>query len=104
MKDNPFADLYNSIDEINSKLDLLCQSICKTNESAPETNEFISVAEACNLLNITKSTLYGMVHKRQIPNYKTGKLLKFSKIELQEHIKSGRRQTKREIESNVRKS
>ena len=50
---------------------------------------FLSVNEASNYLGIKTSTLYSMVERKEIPHYRIGRLIKFTKPDLdafmQEH-------------------
>jgi DNA-binding MurR/RpiR family transcriptional regulator len=59
---NPFAQLETSLEEIRLKLDYLA--------SEPKQAEFLTVQQACQLLNISKSTIYKRTMNSEIPFYK----------------------------------
>lgn len=50
---------------------------------------YLTPVEACELLRITKSTLYKMTANNTIPHYKCGKLLRFKSEELMEFVEKG---------------
>ncbi len=62
-----------------------------------ETDELLTISEAASLLKLSVPTIYGYVHRSEIPVSKRGKRLYFSKQELLDWIKEGRRKTMSEI-------
>jgi excisionase family DNA binding protein len=54
---------------------------------------FLTIDELGKFINMTKGSIYGLVHKNAIPYHKKGKLY-FLKSEILEWIKSGKRETK----------
>jgi excisionase family DNA binding protein len=69
-------------------------------------NEFLTVQEASTMLNLAVPTIYSMVCKRQIPFNKIDgqKKIYFSKSELNEWLRNGRKPTKSEILENLKKT
>jgi excisionase family DNA binding protein len=67
-----------------------------TNSIFPE-DELLTVKQAAQLLTLSVPTLYGLVSKSQLPVSKKGKRLYFSKQELIDWIKGGRKKTEHEI-------
>lgn len=63
--------------------------------SQPE--EILNLQEACDLLCISKPTIYGLTSRRKIPFHKRGKRLLFKRSELLDWISEGRKQTESEI-------
>ena len=59
----------------------------------PESDQLLTIQQAGEFLKLTVATLYGYVHRAEIPVSKKGKRLYFSKHELTDWIKSGRRKT-----------
>jgi len=59
----------------------------------PPQNEFLTVQQAAALLNLAVPTLYGKVHRREIPYSKTGKKLSFRRSDIQTWIEANRRPT-----------
>lgn len=72
--------------------------------SAPELQKqteenLLTVSEAADLLSLTPQTIYSKVSKREIPFMKRGKRLYFSRTDLLEYIKEGRRITHSEAKA-----
>jgi excisionase family DNA binding protein len=53
----------------------------------------LTIDELAKLISLTKGSIYGLVHKNDIPYHKKGKLY-FLKSEILDWIKSGKRETK----------
>lgn len=66
-----------------------------------DSGEILTIQEAADFLKLKKATIYALVSKSEIPNSKQGKRLYFSKQELTDWIKSGRRKTAAEIRETV---
>lgn len=62
-----------------------------------ESDQLLTVIEAADFLNLSVPTIYGYVQRQEIPVNKRGKRLYFSKKELTEWIKAGRKKTVSEI-------
>jgi excisionase family DNA binding protein len=73
-------------------------------DKLPETAEFLTIQQAAEFLNLAVPTLYSKVSKGELPVMKRNKRLYFSKDELTEFIKSGRKKTILEIEADALKS
>ncbi|MCC9167599.1 helix-turn-helix domain-containing protein [Pontibacter harenae] len=63
-----------------------------------ETDQLLNVDEAAAFLGLKKETLYGKVRRREIPVNKQGNRLYFSKTELTEWVKGGRKLTTQELD------
>lgn len=66
-------------------------------ESFNESEKILTITQASELLNLTVPTLYSKVSKSEIPFMKRSKRLYFSKVELLEYLKQGRKKTTSEI-------
>lgn len=64
-------------------------------------SDVLSIEKAAELLKLSKTTIYGLVNRRSIPHSKKGKRLYFSKDDLIEWMKSGKRRTRQEIENSL---
>ncbi|MEJ7862370.1 MAG: helix-turn-helix domain-containing protein [Pyrinomonadaceae bacterium] len=67
------------------------------NNQKTETDEIGGIDLAVEITGKAKPTIYGLVHDRKIPHSKRGKQLYFSRRELTEWIKDGKRKTQSEI-------
>jgi excisionase family DNA binding protein len=59
-------------------------------ESSEGSSNLLTVKEAAKLLNLAVPTIYGLVHRRQIPFHKKTKRLYFFKDQIIKWIQSGR--------------
>jgi len=60
-------------------------------------DELFSVGEAAKFLNLSVATLYSKVSRNEIPVFKKGKRLYFSKFELTSWIETGKIPTNEEL-------
>ena len=89
---NPFEAITTKLDEIQKSLSKLTQSA-----EGPADDEVLNIEEACRLLHLSKQTLYNKVNRREIPVFKKGKRLYFSKNSLLKWIQAGKVKTRQEI-------
>ena len=66
------------------------------NSNKPDADEIGGIDLAVEITGKAKPTIYSLVHTRQIPHSKRGKQLYFSRAELLEWLKSGKRKTQAE--------
>lgn len=59
----------------------------------PETDQLLTVPQAAEFLSLSIPTVYGLVSRAELPVNKRGKRLYFSKQELTDWIKQGRKKT-----------
>ena len=76
MENNPFSVINEKLAEIQRKINL------------PEkpAEEWLDIDGACDLLKLSKSSIYKRTMDQSIPFYKTGKKLLFKRSELEEYI------------------
>jgi excisionase family DNA binding protein len=67
-------------------------------ESKPETDELLTVQDAATFLHLSVPTVYGLISKGDLPVMKRSKRCYFSKIELINYLKEGRKKTNAEID------
>ncbi len=82
----------------SSVRDVLKETSPQTVSQTDNSEQLLTIQEAADFLNLTVPTIYGKVSKGELPVMKRSKRLYFSKIELLEYIKHGRKQTNAEIE------
>lgn len=68
-----------------------------TNTPQQPTDELLTVQDAANLLRLSVPTIYGLIHKGEIPVMKRSKRCYFSKVDLIEYLKAGKKKTFTEI-------
>lgn len=92
-----FNDLPEAVTELTRKVDELYRVI--NNVSPHESAEqFLTVEEAAEFLNLTKPTIYSKVSKRELPYMKRGKRLYFARQDLSTYLHGGRVKTVKELE------
>lgn len=97
---NPFEELSSQIEELKS---ILLETLEKPQQSTKDGDDLLTIEEAGDILKLAVPTIYGLVNKRIIPYMKKGKRLFFSRKELTEWIKAGRRKTSIEIAEEAEK-
>ena len=85
------------------KLIIDCVTVCLKAHDSHRANtsnleEYINITEAAKVLSLSIHTIYGLVNKNILPYNKRGRRLYFSRVELTNWIKEGRRKTKVELE------
>ncbi len=95
-----------TIDELDATIASAVRKALKevhypTDSKHESVEEFIDVEQASKLLNLSKQTIYTKSSKREIPAMKRGKRLYFSKSELMQYIKEGKRLTNEDIEAEA---
>ncbi|OJW81837.1 MAG: hypothetical protein BGO69_15170 [Bacteroidetes bacterium 46-16] len=104
MQNITFEELPRLVGELHKKLDdleyLLITTMQRSTSSSPKV-EVLSIEQAAEFLNLNKTTIYSLVSRRQIPNYKQGKRLYFFLHELTEWIIEGRKKTDKELQTDA---
>jgi len=90
-----FTQLTNEVSEIRRLL------LDKSNTPQPDQDELLTVKDAAKFLSLSVPTIYGLIHRGELPVMKRSKRCYFSRIELMEHIKAGRKKTANEIDSEA---
>jgi excisionase family DNA binding protein len=100
--------MENTFEIINEKLNTIEQILLEikqeqrgTSNSKSNAIEFMNVTQVAEYLSLAKATIYGMVHKLEIPNYKQGKRLYFKKADIDQWLTKSRRKTREEIEEEA---
>ena len=69
--------------------------------SSHNVDELFTVQQAAEFLNLAEATVYGKVLRKELPVCKRGGRLYFSKSDLIEYVKGGRKKTQEEIEAQA---
>ncbi len=99
-----FETLPQAMGELLNKVEDLKQMFLATSkEYQPEADQLLTIQQAAEFLNLSVPTLYGYVHHSAIPVCKRlgTKRLYFSKQELTDWVKAGRKKTVAEIEAEA---
>jgi excisionase family DNA binding protein len=95
MKHLTFEELPKAIEELNDKLNNIHSLLVSLDSSTNASNadQPLTIQQAADFLSLSISTIYSLVQRRDIPFYKSRKRLYFSKVDLMEWIKTGRKST-----------
>ena len=76
----------------------------KQPEQAPteQPERLLTIQEAAEFLSLTVPTMYSKVSKGELPVMKRSKRLYFSRTELMEYVKAGRKKSNAEIEAEAK--
>lgn len=89
------------IEEVGELKRLIQKKQIPTENSEPE--QLLTVQQAADFLNLTVPTIYSKVSKGELPVMKRSKRLYFSRTELMDYLKLGRKKTQTEIEQAANK-
>ena len=103
MKPFTFDQIPIMMNKLHDKLEHLEKLILKISVTGEDKDELLNIEEASKLLNLSVSTIYSKVCKREIPFNKQGKHIYFYRRELMIWIKSGRVKTYLEIKNDIEK-
>ncbi|MNQ98768.1 Helix-turn-helix domain protein [compost metagenome] len=103
MKPFTFDQIPIMMNKIHDKLEHLEKLIVRISNVEENKEEVLNIQEASKLLNLSVSTIYSKVCKREIPVNKQGKRIYFYRHELMKWIKSGRVKTYLEIQNDIEK-
>lgn len=79
-----------------------CFNSYQANGTTPEPDELLTVEQAAEMLTLSKATVYGLISQGKIPCMKQSKRVYFSKHELLEYLKAGRKKTVQELEQEAK--
>ncbi|MDQ1805106.1 helix-turn-helix domain-containing protein [Chryseobacterium sp. CKR4-1] len=97
MKTDSFEEVLNVLANIELRLQNIETCLLTLPIAESSQNDFIGAKEACKILKLSLPTLYSKVSLREIPCFKKGNRLHFSKSELLLWISDGRKKSVNEI-------
>ena len=74
----------------------------KVEPTTDQPEQFLTIQEAAEFLSLTVPTMYSKVSKGELPVMKRSKRLYFSRTELLEYLKDGRKKSNAEIEQEAK--
>lgn len=87
--------LINRLENIEKLLSV------KANNSQPESDQLLTVPQAAEFLSLSNQTVYGLISKGVIPCMKRSKRVYFSKIELLNYLKQGKKKTSFDLKAEA---
>ena len=97
---NPFETIDARLSNIETLL-LDIKHTPKKQGEQPNTDELLTVQDTAKFLSLSVATIYGLIHKGELPVMKRSKRCYFSKVELINYLKQGRIKTFAETASEA---
>lgn len=97
---NPFEVIEARLNNIETLL-LDLKHIPREQGEQPEKDELLTVQDTAKFLSLSVPTVYGLISKGELPVMKRSKRCYFSKVELVNYLKQGRKKTLAEIASEA---
>src|SRR5690554_3617108 len=99
-----FDQLPKAVIMLTKEVSELKRLLIEKQEQKPtdQPEQLLTIQEAAEFLSLTVPTMYSKVSKGELPVMKRGKRLYFSRTELLEYLKEGRRKTNAEIEQEAK--
>lgn len=73
----------------------------KQEQPTPEPEQLLTIQQASEFLSLSVPTIYSKVSKNELPYMKRSKRLYFSRTELLDYLKEGRKKSTAEIEQEA---
>lgn len=97
---NPFEVIEARLCNIETLL-LDLKYTTKEQTESPKAEDLLTVQAAAKFLSLSVPTIYGLIHRGEIPVMKRSKRCYFSKLELISYLKEGRKMTVAENASEI---
>ncbi len=93
-----FENLPQSVQKLFDKVESIEKLIIEQSVNQPDPEkDLLTVDEAAEFLNLAKPTIYGLLHRKELPNMKRGKKVYFSKKDLIDYLQAGRRKSMEQL-------
>ena len=95
-----FEELPKAVNQLGKRLENIEKLLIEntTQQKNSQLEELLTVQRAAEFLNLSVPTIYSKVSRGELPVMKRAKRLYFSRDELVNYVKEGRRKTIAEIE------
>lgn len=94
-----------SVQEVRQMLREEVRTVFKEYQSHNNQDEnehnLMTIEQVASFINMAVSSVYGLIHRKQIPHIKRGKRLIFEKKQIVEWLQSGRQRTIHDIQSEA---
>ena len=104
LNESPNIKIEISLANLIEAIDYASKSTVSKNNQPITTDhpeQLLTIQQAAEFLSLSVPTLYSKVSKGELPVMKQGKRLYFSRTELMEYIKEGRKKSNAEIEAEA---
>jgi excisionase family DNA binding protein len=87
MIENPFQFLFDKMEKIESKVDVVVSA--RLNADGLNKDEFLSVEQTAEYLGVKTSTIYSYTRSRKLRHYKRGSMIYFRRSDINAYIEQG---------------
>jgi excisionase family DNA binding protein len=94
--ENPFEIILERLDRIEHLIQQRANEVPSADKETED--QLMNVTALAEYLSLSRTTIYSMTHRREIPFYKKGKRLYFRQSDIDTWINEGRSKTHDEIE------
>jgi excisionase family DNA binding protein len=98
MNEITFDQLPKAVAQLLDEVASIKSMLAEKGDAKPTGDQLLTIQECAAILHLSVPTIYGLVHRKEIPVSKKGKRLYFSKDEINAWIKTGRKMTVSEIQ------
>ena len=96
-----FDQLPAVVSQLSRKLDKIEQLLIQQNDLSEPSDQLFTVHEAAEFLSLAVPTVYALASRSELPYMKRSKRLYFSRLELMDYLKDGRKKTTIEIQEEA---
>ena len=97
-----FDELPKAVSEIQETVNSIERLLAKNgNKSKDEADQLLTVDQCAEYLNLAKPTIYNLISRGELPFMKRSKRCYFSKAELYNYLRAGRKKTVSEVEAKA---
>ena len=95
-----FEQLPEAVTNLTREVSALRQLLISKEQHTEQQEQFLTIQQAAEFLCLTVPTIYSKVSRRKLPFMKQGKRLYFSKSELSDYLRRGKKETAAEMEAD----
>lgn len=96
-----FEQLPEAVTNLTKEVSALKELLISKEQQTEQPEQFLTIQQAAEFLNLSVATIYSKVSKRELPVMKRSKRLYFSLSELTEYLKNGKKKSFAEIEAEA---
>jgi len=94
-----FEQLPTAVSQLQDKLDNIERLLLETAHKPKEdSDQLLTVDQCAEFLSLSKPTIYGLISQGKIPCMKQGKRVYFSKAEVLNYLRAGRKKSLSELQ------
>lgn len=88
-------------DVVKQAVSKALQEVQFPEQKTQEQDQLLTVEQCAEFLNLSKATIYGLISKGELPVMKRSKRCYFSRLELVQYLKEGKRNSNSETNSEA---